>query len=192
MKWIVCHKKLFLITTLPAIFILSMLVIVLLGARDHVFKADLLVVLGNKVSPTGVPSSGLSARLNKAIELYQQGYAPYIFVSGGTGKEGFNEAIAMSNYLIKRGIPESAIIKDPLGINTRATAQNTYQYMKRHNLKSAIIVSQYYHIARAKLALRRAGITKIGQASPGYLSPKDLYSVTREVVGYPTYWLNIR
>lgn len=190
MKWISHHKKIFLL--IPIIVLVSIFTIILLGARDHVFKADLLVVLGNKVSPTGVPSRGLTVRLNKAIEIYQQGYAPSILVSGGTGKEGFNEATAMANYLKARGIPQSAIIIDPLGVNTRATAKNTYHYMQKHHLNSVIVVSQYYHIARTKLAFKRAGIKEIGQASPSYISGKDLFSIFREIFGYPAYWFNIR
>lgn len=190
MKWIAHHKKIFWI--IPVIFITLIFTIILLNAKDNVFKADLIVVLGNKVSPSGIPSRGLAVRLNKAIETYQQGYAPRILVSGGTGKEGFNEAIAMSNYLIARGIPSSAIIRDTEGVNTRATANNTYLYMQKNHLQSAIIVSQYYHIARTKLAFRRAGIKKIGQASPDYISGKDFFSVIRELFGYPVYWLNIK
>lgn len=190
MKWITHHKKIFLI--IPLIFIALLFTIVLSGAKDNLFKANLIVVLGNKVSPSGIPSKGLAVRLNKAIEIYQQGYAPYILVSGGTGKEGFNEAIAMSNYLIARGIPTSAIIRDTTGVNTRATANNTHLYMQKNHLESAIIVSQYYHIARTKLAFKRAGIKKIGQASPDYISGKDFFSIVRELFGYPAYWLNIK
>lgn len=190
MKWILHHKKIFLI--IPAIFIMLICITILLGAKNNVFKADLIVVLGNKVSPSGIPSKGLSVRLNKAIEIYQQGYAPRILVSGGTGKEGFNEAIAMSNYLLARGIPSSAIIRDTVGVNTRASANNTYLYMQKNHLQSAIIVSQYYHITRTKLAFRQAGIEKIGQASPDYISGKDFFSIIRELFGYPAYWLKIK
>lgn len=194
MKWIICTKKKFICSIL--IFIISylifMLTIVLSGLKDHLVKADLIVVLGTAVSSEGVPSPGLTARLNKAIEVYQQGYAPLIMVSGGIGKQGYDESLAMENFLIKRGIPKQAIVKDNKGYNTRATAQNTYNYMQLHQLQTVIIISQYYHIARIKLAFRKVGIKQIGSGSTSFVSLIDFYAVSRELLGYPAYWLNIR
>lgn len=183
-------KKIF-----AALFILIVIIvtcIVLTGLKDNLFKADLIVVLGSKVHPNGEPSLGLKVRLNRAIDIYQQKYAPLILVSGGTGKEGYNEALAMEQFLLKRGIPRSAIIKDPEGINTRATALNTHQYMKAHQLSSIIIVSQYYHIARTKLAFEQVGTPKIGSASANLFRMADLYSIVREIVGYPVYFFKIK
>lgn len=193
MKKILTPKKLALIfLSLILLYLISMLAIIFYGLKDNLFKADLIVVLGSKVSPDGDPSLGLSARLNKAIDIYNEGYAPKILVSGGTGKEGYDESLAMANYLIKRGIPSKSIIRDAEGNNTRATANHTYQYMQQNQLSSVIIVSQYYHIARIKLAFKKLGIKKIGYGSPLYSSIRDLYAVPREIIAYPIYVLNIR
>lgn len=194
MKWIINHKKqlLLLLFTLFFSYFVITLTIILFGLKDRPFKADLIVVLGTTVYSTGKPSPGLTARLNKTIEIYQQGYAPRIMVSGGLGKEGYDESLVMANFLIKRGIPKHAIIKDNLGNNTRASAYNAYQYMRQHQLQSVIIISQYYHIARAKLAFKEAGIKSIGHASTSYVSFRDFYSVARELLGYPVYLLNIK
>lgn len=169
-----------------------MLIIIFSGLKDNLFKADLIVILGSKVSSTGEPSLGLTARLNKAIDVYNEGYAPKILVSGGTGKEGYDESLAMANYLIKRGIPANSITRDGKGNNTRATAKHTQEYLQHHKLQSVIIVSQYYHIARTKLAFKKVGINKIGHGSPMYSSIRDLYAVPREVIAYPIYALNIK
>ena len=192
MKWTLNRKKKMIFIAVILIYFVTVLSIILSGLKDNLFKTDLIVVLGTKVSPEGIPSAGLAARLNKAIEIYQQGYAPHILVSGGTGKEGYDESIAMADFLIARGIPASAIVKDGQGNNTRATARNTYQYMQQHQLNSVIVISQYYHIARIKLAFKHEGIRQIGSGSPAYGSWRDFYSVSRELLGYPIYFFNIK
>lgn len=191
MKWTLNKKKTMLLVIIFA-YLIIVLSIIFSGLRDNLVKSDLIVVLGTKVSPEGIPSAGLAVRLNKAIEIYQQGYAPKILVSGGTGKEGYDESLAMANFLIARGIPQEAVIQDGQGVNTRATAQNVYQYMQQQQLNSVIIVSQYYHIARTKLAFKHEGIKQIAHGSPPYMSWRDFYAVTRELLGYPIYFFNIK
>lgn len=173
-KFIFSHK-IKIIFSLLILFCLIMIGIIVSGAKNHLFKADLIVVLGTKVELDGTPSMGLAARLNEAITVYKQGYAPLILVSGGKGKEGYSEAHVMANYLITHGIPKQVIIQDEMGINTRATAKNTWQYMVSNHLSSVIVISQYYHIPRIRLALHAVGITKIGQASPSYISWRDFF-----------------
>lgn len=169
-----------------------MLGIILSGTKDTLFKADLIVVLGNKVYPDGHPSVGLRDRLDRAIEIYQAGYAPLILVSGGIGKEGVDESVAMERYLTQHHIPTAHIVKDGLGKNTRATAHNTMHYLQQNQLHSVIIVSQYYHIARSKLAFKQAGIQRIGQAPSTYFNLHDLYSIFREMIGYPFYYFKVK
>lgn len=191
MKFIYSHK-IKLIFFLFILYFIVMFLIVMSGVKNHLFKADLIVVLGTKVELDGTPSVGLAARLNEAINVYRQGYAPLILVSGGTGKEGYSEAHVMADYLVAHGIPKQVIVQDELGVNTRATAKNTWQYMVSNHLKSVIVVSQYYHIPRIQLALHTVGINEIGQASPSYVSWRDFFSVPREMIGYPAYWLRIK
>ena len=157
------------------------------GLNDAVFDADLIIVPGNKVELNGNPSPRLKARLDKAAELFKQNRARFIFVSGGIGKEGFDESIIMSNYLIQQHIPRINIILDANGVDTLATARNASVFMKKQGLSSAIVVSQYFHISRTKLALRKMGVSKIGNAYANYLELRDTYSLMREVVAYASY-----
>ena len=70
---------------------------------DELEKADVALVLGNKVEPDGTPSARLAARLDRTAELYHEGYFPLVIVSGGTGKEGYPEGTAMRDYLVNKG-----------------------------------------------------------------------------------------
>jgi vancomycin permeability regulator SanA len=173
------------------IILLAAITLVLSGLDEHIEKADMIVVPGNTVFPDGTPSPRLQARLDMALKLYKEHHAPIIFVSGGTGVEGVDEAVAMFNYLTKNGIPSSAIVKDSLGINTAATARNAENYMRSNNLKSAIVATQYFHIPRTKLALERNGVQVAGTAYARYFEMKDIYSTLREVVAYPVYYAKL-
>lgn len=98
------------------------------GLRDGlkgVKNCDLAVVLGNKIELNGKPSDKLKARLNKALELYQNGTVKNLLMIGAVGKEGFNEAQVMRDYAIKNGVSESNMLVDSQGYNSQQTTLNT-------------------------------------------------------------------
>ena len=98
------------------------------GVHDKLGKADVAVVLGNKVELDGRPSDRLAARLDRALDVYRQGYVTRILVSGGIGKEGFDEAKVMAAYLVAKGVPKADIFEDPVGYDTFLTARNTTRF----------------------------------------------------------------
>lgn len=159
------------------------------GLTDDVRRSDVAVVLGSMVNPDGTPSPRLAARLGRALELYEEGWTRHILVSGGTGVEGVPEGTAMKHWLIARGVPEGDIIVDDQGVDTRATARNAAALMRTHDLRTAIVVSQYFHISRTKLAFAQEGLSGVGSAHPAYFEPRDVYSLAREIPGYARYLL---
>jgi vancomycin permeability regulator SanA len=171
-------------------FLFFVLVITIDGFHDQIKKSDVAIIFGSKVYPNGNVSPRLAARLDKAVELYKQGFFSSMIVSGGTGKEGVDEAIAMKRYLIAQHIPEVAILVDSHGTNTMETAKNSVMIMHAHGFKNALIVSQYFHIKRARLALQQCGLSTIYNAHPNFFEWRDIYSLVREVVGYCAYSLH--
>lgn len=170
--------------------ILLTLFIVIDGVTDERKSADLIVILGNKINPDGNPVERLAQRLDKGLELYQDSLAPLIMVSGGIAEEGFAEGTVMADYLIKKGVPQSAIVIDNDGWKTFFTAKNAKILMDQRGYSSALVVSQYYHVPRTKLAFRRFGITEVyGAHADGSPILRDFYSLPREVVGYIYYFL---
>jgi uncharacterized SAM-binding protein YcdF (DUF218 family) len=160
------------------------------GCSDEDAPADLAVVLGNHVAADGTVSGRLVRRLDRALELYQQGKVPTIIVSGGRDPGSPFEAEAMKRYLVERGVPADAVVEDRGGENTYLTARFTAEYMQQHGLRSVIAVSQYYHISRSKLALRRFGVAEVrGAHAVMVIEPREPWSLLRELVGYYTYLL---
>jgi uncharacterized SAM-binding protein YcdF (DUF218 family) len=168
-------------------FLLATAWIIAVGLNDQIADADLIVVPGNTIAPDGTPSPRLQARLDAALKLFQEGRAPFIFVSGGIGKEGFDEADSMSHYLLRNGVPASAIVKDSLGVDTAATARNAASFMHANGLRSALVATQYFHVPRTKLALERNGIRVAGSAHARYFEMRDFYSSPREAIAYVVY-----
>ncbi len=61
------------------------------GFNDEVSKSDAVLILGNKVNEDGSLSLRLKSRVDKGYDIYCQGMAEKIVVSGGKGKEGVPE-----------------------------------------------------------------------------------------------------
>lgn len=142
-------------------------------------QADVALVLGSKVQPDGTLSPQLLARMEQALVLDQAVPSITYVVSGGTGIEGIDEATAMADFLKVEGIANDRIMQDRDGINTlesvRFIAENFPTETK------LIVVSQFFHIPRAVLALRKAGFTNVSGAAVPPMFWRDIYSTAREI-----------
>jgi vancomycin permeability regulator SanA len=176
-------------TLIAAIFLLGCGLIVAAGCSDRLAEADLIVVPGNTVAADGTPSPRLQARLDAALALYRDRRAKLVFVSGGLGKEGFDEAVVMAGYLARNGVPAAAIVIDSQGLDTMATARNAAAFMRAKGMRTALVATQYFHVPRTQLALERAGVRVVGHTHARYAELRDFYSIPREVVGYVAYFL---
>ena len=168
-------------------FVLHTFFILADGLIDEREKGDVGVILGSTVNPDGTLSERLRKRLDKGVQLYQDSLIGLVVVSGGLGKEGFYEGTKMAEYLRTQGVPGDKIIIDNAGVTTAATACN----FRNLNLNpgSVTVVSQYFHIARTKLAFRNEGYAHVKGVHAEYFEARDLYSIIREFFGYYKYLL---
>ena len=184
-------KRVLLLTVVPIMlaFTFAAGLIMVDGLTDDIQAADVAIVPGNTIEKDGRPSARLRARLDQTVALYRQGLFRNVIVSGGVGSEGFDEAEVMKRYLVEKGVPEDRIHTDSGGANTYLTARNSARMMEENSWHSAIVVSQYFHIPRARLALKRSGVTRVFSAHARYFELRDVYSIAREVIGYGVYLL---
>jgi vancomycin permeability regulator SanA len=177
-----------LITLAVLILIGTAVYMVYDGLNDRIDKpADCAVVPGGAVLRNGSPSPVLRERLDRTVELYQAGKFPLIIVSGATKLDGYDEPAAMSNYLVEHQVPVSAIVEDKNGAHTADTGEDVAGIMRERDLHSAMIVTNYYHITRTKLALQHAGIKDIEQAHVGVVQKEDAFMLAREVLAFYDY-----
>lgn len=156
---------------------------------DRVQKADCIVVAGSKVSGETL-SGNLRARVNRAFELYQQGYSRAIIVCGGLGEEAtITEARAMAGYLQQLGVPESDIYLEERSHTTVQNMENAKRIMDENGWQSAIITTSDFHAGRALACAKRAGIKQATCARARYDWGGKWIYVLREVPGWGKFFL---
>jgi vancomycin permeability regulator SanA len=166
---------------IACLWLLADAVLAAVGLFVHSRPADVAIVLGNTVYSDGRPSPRLAARLDRAYQCYEQRKRGILFVSGGMEASGADEAAAMRAYLVRLGVPSDDIVVDRGGNDTWSTARNASEFMRHHGLSSAVVVTQYFHVPRAMLALPRFGVHKGSGADPRFWEMRDVYSDLREV-----------
>ncbi len=140
---------------------------------DEVRPADVILVLG-AAEYRGKPSPVLEARLNHALFLYRQQWAPRILTTGGAGGDPtFTEGEVGRAYLSSHGIPSEAILTETEGSSTVESTVAAAEIMRRMNLKSCIVVSDGYHIYRVKRMLESQGMNVFGSPRPS--EPRDTW-----------------
>jgi len=165
------------------------------SSLDEARPADVIVILG-AAAYRGRPSPVLRARLDHGLELYRRGLAPLILTTGGSGGDPhFTESEVGRAYLVGRGVPSEAIIIEPESESTAQSTAAVAEIMRRMKLRSCIVVSDGYHIFRAKKFLEKMGLAAYGSPRPSPPPRKDLrywQLCARQAVGYMLWVLRIR
>ena len=146
------------------------------SSRDQARPVDAIVVLG-AAQWDGVPSPVLEARLEQALKLYEQGFAPIIVTTGSkqTG-DRFTEAYAGLTYLLDRSVPESSILVVVDGSNTFESLSATANVLIDQEIgNKVLLVSDPYHALRAKEIAREVGLE-------AWFSPTDLSSSFSQLI----------
>ena len=126
------------------------------------FDADCIMVLGCGIEDEETPSPMLKDRLDVGIELYKQGAAPKILLSGDNGTEKHDEIHVMLKYAKEAGIPDKDIFCDHAGFSTY---DSMYRAGSIFNARRVIVVTQTYHQYRALYIGDKLGFEACGVAS---------------------------
>jgi uncharacterized SAM-binding protein YcdF (DUF218 family) len=155
--------------------------------------ATRLVVFGARTYADGRMSSALEDRIRTACELYHEGLARRLVLSGGKGDGVVTEAEAMRNYALKHGVRASDIFVDNLGVNTEATVRDTVPLFAQWHATRVLAVSHFYHLPRVKLAYQRAGVDVCTvPAQQQRILARAPFYMAREVVAFWAYYLEQR
>jgi uncharacterized SAM-binding protein YcdF (DUF218 family) len=133
-------------------------------SHDSNSSADVIVVMG-AAQYDGVPSNLLEARLQHGLDLWKDGHAPLIALTGGKQSgDRFTEAAAGRRWLVDRGVPANAIVSEDVGQSTWQSLSQLAPVLREKNVETAIVVSSYWHVQRAELILRQLDFAAV--ASP--------------------------
>ena len=176
------RRLLALALLVPALWAAGDLLFVLTGAEvDHAAPADVIIVLGCQAwTPAGI-SPCARARADHAADLYRRGLAQHVIPTGWTSARGPSEASTLTQVLLAGGVPRGAIEPDDQAQNTIQNIRNSQAIMAAHGWHTAIVVTEPYHINRAALIARDAGLAAF--PSPALDSPdwRDPWSRTWHV-----------
>jgi len=161
---------------------------------DQARPVDAIVVFG-AAEYVGHPSPIYRARLEHAYELFERGLAPLIITTGGSGKDPkFSEGQVGRDYLSTLGVPDVNLIAETQAGDTEQSAQRVAVILQANELNSALLVSDAYHLYRAKRMMEREGITVYISPRPDSI-PKTGWgrwlSALREAVSYTLYRLHM-
>lgn len=117
---------------------------------------DAIIVLGARVLPDGTPSEALVARVERGVQLFQQGLAPRLVISGG-GSGETSEATIGRALALRAGVPDSACLVETKSASTFANAAHTAELLRPLKVSRVFVVTDDFHGFRAVAHVRRAG-----------------------------------
>lgn len=140
-------------------------------------ETDCVLVLGAKVNSDGTLSHMLEDRTETGIELYESGAGKKILASGDHGTASYDEVNHMKQYAVDKGVDPEDVFLDHAGFSTY---ESMYRARDVFEVKSAVVVTQKYHLYRAIYNARQLGIEAYGVAADKRMYGKPIYNFVRE------------
>lgn len=142
--------------------------------------AEVAIVPGALVQPNGKMSAMLADRVRQASALWHGGKVKRILVSGDHHTWAYDEPDTMRKALVQEGVPPRVVFEDHAGFDTWATMVRARGIF---GIRSAVVVTQGFHMPRALYLADAAGIDATGLTADlhtwGYQGKK---SEVREVL----------
>ena len=157
-----------LVLALGAVGLLGMLLprlITTFYAVNRIYQKDeapserLAIVFGAGLRRDGTPTPILRDRMETAASLYFSGKVEKLLMSGDNSVLNYNEPESMRQYAISLGVPENAIAVDYAGSRTYDTC---YRAKAIFGMKSALLVTQKFHLPRALFLCNALGLDAYG------------------------------
>jgi vancomycin permeability regulator SanA len=117
------------------------------------------IVFGAGLRRDGTPTAILRDRVETAVRLYLDGKVEKLLMSGDNSVEYYNEPEAMRQYAISLGVPDEVIVLDYAGQRTYDTC---FRAKAIFGVKSALLVTQKFHLPRALFICNMLGLTASG------------------------------
>ena len=144
--------------TIATLWLASAGAVLTWALQDDARKADAIIVMG-AAQYQGRPSPVLRARLDHALSLWQRGLAPRLLLTGGTAEgDTASEAAVSRAYVMNHGVPDSAILLENEGRTSAQSLRTAVDLLHARELRTAIVVSDPFHMLRLELLGRRYGI----------------------------------
>jgi len=113
------------------------------------------------------PSPVLRERLNHGIDLFKDGKAEALLLTGGYGKGAdYAESAVGLDYCLEQGVPREKIAAEDESLSTLDNLKEARKVMDEKGWSTALLVSDPWHLKRARRMASDLGITVYPSGTP--------------------------
>jgi len=145
MKWVIG-------TILTIIFLVAVAISGVIGAgfflspQDPLEKADAIIVISGGET---------RQRVAEAVDLFHEGWAPLLVMSGAARDEKVSNAVVMRQIAVSLGVSKDKILTEESAANTLDNAKFVRDIITDKKFTKIILVTSPYHQRRASLAFAK-------------------------------------
>jgi SanA protein len=178
---------------------LGLLVVILPRLITGIYAAELIhqesespsgrvaIIFGAGLRRDGTPTAMLRDRVMTGTSLYFNGKVEKLLMSGDNRFDYYNEPEAMRQFALSLGVPDEDIVLDYAG---RRTYDTCYRAGAIFNVKSALLVTQKFHLPRALFLCNTLGVEVEGVQAGNYYwngSP-FIWDVREQLATVTAFW----
>ena len=134
-------------------------------AADRMYRQEeapserVAIIFGAGLRRDGTPTAMLRDRVLTGAELYFSGRVEKLLMSGDNRFVDYNEPESMRRFALSVGVPDEAIVLDYAG---RRTYDTCYRAKAIFGVRSALLVTQNFHLPRALFLCNMLGLEVSG------------------------------
>lgn len=122
------------------------------GRRPTEGRWDAIVVLGSRVFPPRTPGTAMTARVTLAVELFHDGRADVLVLTGGVGDAGVAESEVAAELAESLGVPREAMVLEHASTSTEGNAEHAARAFEGRRV---LVVTDAYHVLRSERVFAR-------------------------------------
>jgi len=134
----------------------------------------------------GAAGQILSDRVATAAQLYKAGKARKLLMTGDNGQQGYDEPDEMKREAVSLGVPARDIACDYAGFRTY---DSLYRARDIFGVRSAILVTQGYHLPRALFLGQKMGMDVVGVDAARHAYGGQMGFDLREIAATEVAWV---
>jgi vancomycin permeability regulator SanA len=117
--------------------------------------ADVALILGAGLNPDGTAGPVLAARVDAGVALYNAKAVRKLVMSGDNSIALYDEVSAMKTLAVAQGVKSDDVLLDYAGFRT---LDSCVRIRKVFGQTAVVLVSQSFHLARARFLCADAGV----------------------------------
>jgi SanA protein len=163
LNWI--RRNMLLFGAMALLLVILPRIITGIYATNHTYKESespvdrVAIIFGAGLRRDGTPTAMLRDRILTGADLYFSGKVEKLLMSGDNRFENYNEPESMRQFALSVGVPDEAIVLDYAG---RRTYDTCYRARVIFGIKSALLVTQKFHLPRALFLCNTLGLEAVG------------------------------